>query len=463
MLARYGPEAYGLISIALSVVIILASISRLGFNAGIERFVSYYSANNDTEKRAATFKLALKISLAISAILSILLIVCANFIANNVFHKPEVEIILQIMALAIPSIVLTELYASAFRGIQKLQYIVLTQNVLDSIFKIATAAIPIAIGFGMIALAGGYVAAVYFTLLTIAFALQKYGFKITGKTGKADESIISYSLPLALASTIVTVVPLLDVFILGIFKTAAEVGIYNVAVPSASLLLIVPTAIFSLFLSLTTDKYAKKDNTAIKEIYTAASKWTFLINLPILLFFVFFAPQFLYNLFGAEYAQASTALAILAAGNFIFSFFWASIFLLQMVEKTKEIMYLSIINLVSSVALNVMLIPLIGINGAAIATAFSMSIYGLLSFGLAQKYVKEMPLDKKTIAFGLASFVFMLIFSLAAQNLHLRLIEIITSYVVISLIYLLLLFKLGILGETEKSFINTLRARLYNK
>jgi len=75
---------------------------------------------------------------------------------------------------------------------------------------------------------------------------------------------------------------------IGFFRTTSEVGVYNVALPTANLLVIVPTSLMALFMPIITEFYSKGK---IKDIVTLSrinSKWIFFLNFPIfLLIFLF--------------------------------------------------------------------------------------------------------------------------------------------------------------------------------
>jgi O-antigen/teichoic acid export membrane protein len=103
------------------------------------------------------------------------------------------------------------------------------------------------------------------------------------------------------------------------------------------------------------------------------------VGFPLFLVLFLYSSDVLTYLFGREYSGASTALKILALG-FMFSVVvgpnWAT---LTVLGNTKFLMFSSSIGAATNVALNYTLIPLYGIVGAAIASAFALITINLIN------------------------------------------------------------------------------------
>ncbi len=447
VVARFGPEAYGLVSLGIALLTIATTLAMLGLANGVERFVAYYYGKKEPAKMANTLRLALGACLLTTSALAALGFWFSDVLAVSLFAKPELAVILKILALALPASAFIEIYAAAFRGIQRVGEVVAARNFLDSFFKIALALVPMALGAGLAGLAAGYVAALYLTFLTLAVLMRKH--VSIRKMPNWDGELAAYSVPLLALSLITTSMPYIDTIILGVFRSALEVGVYNAAFPAAQLLLIAPTAIFSLFLSVITANYARKNLDAVGQLYRRVSKWVFLANLPVLAFLVLFPEKTLYHFFGPEYAVAAAPLAVLAAGNFVFSFFWSSLFIHNMMKRTAELVYFPAAALFLNVALNVVLIPSNGIWGAAVATTVALFAYGGLFFWNTHRLLGVFPLDKKSVAAAVGAAALFGGFYFLAQALNLRFLEVAAGFSVLSAAYMGGLFYFRVLGEFE--------------
>ena len=453
IIARTGTDAYGLFSIGLAILSIATVASLLGLANGIERYAAYYHGKNEPEKVRGTIITSFKISLALSLVIGTLLFIFAEQLATSLFNKPETAIVIQFMALALPAATLSELCFSTMKALKQIKYAVLSKNVLDSLFKIILAAIPTAMSLGILGLSVGYAIATFITFLTLFYFLDKKVFSITSRTAikiSVTRELVVFSAPLVLVSIISSSFFIIDTIALGILKNATEVGIYNAAAPTATLLLIVPTALLSLFLPLIAGEYAKENKEQIISAYRTVSKWILLVNLPVLFGIILFSHTIILTFFGSDYASATVPLIILSAGYFVLSFFWTSLYLLSMLKKSMHIMIFAIANAGINLALAFLLIPEHGLIGAATSTAVAMTIYGLLLFVGAHNYFRINPLSKKTAFFGVAATTVFGVATALSFGLELNLLEKVFLFLAILLLYSLAAIKLRLIGQMEK-------------
>jgi O-antigen/teichoic acid export membrane protein len=228
---------------------------------------------------------------------------------------------------------------------------------------------------------------------------------------------------------------------LGFLKTASDVGIYNAAHPTAALMFILPTAFISLFLPIITELYSKNKMNEVKEVYKRVSKWIFFVNLPIFLFMATFSRQIINIAFGQDYVSGAAALTILAFGYLIYSFSYTSSNILSMAKKTRIILFVTIFFAGLNVLFNYLLIPVYGINGAAIATSSSFIFASLLYFIFNFNIIRNLPFQKQYFKAMLSG-----IFSLAIIYGILQLIsEEISFFGFVSLLLLFIFFYAGFL------------------
>jgi len=103
-------------------------------------------------------------------------------------------------------------------------------------------------------------------------------------------------------------------------------------------------------------------------------------TLPFFLIISLFPEAVLNVLFGSAYAQASVALAlrILALGMFIHVFLGPNAATLIVMGRTKLNLMDNLIGAITNVSLNLLLIPPLGIIGAAIASTISFAVVNTL-------------------------------------------------------------------------------------
>ncbi|WLR55517.1 polysaccharide biosynthesis C-terminal domain-containing protein [Mesobacillus subterraneus] len=190
-----------------------------------------------------------------------------------------------------------------------------------------------------------------------------------------------------------------DMFIISMFLTPAAVGLYGVAVTIAEKLWIVSQAISSVLypvISSSTDNESK-------------NKLTGAISRNVLFFSVlgggvfYLASNLIFSLlFGEAFDRSSDILKMLLPGIVLFSVDRILSNDLAGRGKPELNMYTSIFTVASNIVLNFLLIPKIGISGAAISTSVTYSLSTLIKMVLFKKetglpYSKFIILQKEDI------------------------------------------------------------------
>jgi len=194
-----------------------------------------------------------------------------------------------------------------------------------------------------------------------------------------------------------TIVMWTDTTMLGFFKNAVVVGIYNAAIPTAQILMIFPGALSALFLPVITELYSKGEEKELKTVYKVVAKWMFYLNFPVFLLLVIFSRQVLNITFGKEYIAGYIALILLGGAYLTSVFSYPAVYTLQMLKKTKNILYISIINASLNVLLNFELIPIYGVEGAAAASLATFSVGTLLLVWFSYREIHVLPISKAHI------------------------------------------------------------------
>lgn len=407
----YGPESYGLFSLALMIFGIFVAVSSLGLIEGINRFLPIYLSKKEDEKFLYLIKTCKKIFVFSSVLSASLLFVFSGFISEFFFHSTELSIYLKIFAFIIPLNLFSQLYLSIIRANEKIVahtfgYNIL-QNVPKLIFVIVFASLGIRASFsisfsyllGMLALfIFGYFYSKNYIMNKIKREVAKENKKNPerkDKNKKIMSEVFSYSWPLFLFGVVGSLVFWVDNFAIGFLKDAYWVGIYNSAVPIAAFLAITGEVFMQLFFPMITKEISKNNLHVSTELSKQVTKWIFAINLPLTALIILFPGTFINFFWGAEYLVAENSLIFLAIGNLIFSLSIVSSNILSSIGKSKILLVnLGIIS-ISDLILNFILIPKYGIEGAAFSTMISLTIWSTLLILEARHFSKIFPFRRK--------------------------------------------------------------------
>ncbi|MDD5331708.1 MAG: flippase [Candidatus Nanoarchaeia archaeon] len=463
IIARTGSETYGMISIGLATLGVLSVISTLGLDLAVTRYISYYQEKNQTERAVATLKSALKITTITSIFIGILLFLFSDQLANILFHKAEVAIILKIFAFAIPLSTIRNIFLAATRGLKKIQYEIYSKSLSENILRIAFTIIVIIMGYRLFGISVAYVLAILISLV-ISFYFSEKNIPIlkTNKTASMKKELLTYAIPLTIASIFLLIMVWTDTIMIGFFRTMSEVGIYNAVMPLSQLMHIFTTAFIALFLPIITELFAKNNLEEINQIYKTILKWVLIINLIILSLFLTFPSQILTILFGPEYSIGATSLMILSVGAFLYSFALISFQILIIFKETKRIMFISIAATLINIILNYLLIPRMGINGASIATSISFLIFSILIFLKSTNLIKRYPISSKFLNVIFCSVVSLsfLILIKGYVNFNNKILNLIVLGVSLIIVYLILLIITKSFGKEDIDTIRNLQQKV---
>lgn len=163
-----------------------------------------------------------------------------------------------------------------------------------------------------------------------------------------------------------------------------QLGLYSVAVYLAELSFLVPTCINSALIGKVSNM-----KTGFKDIIIKTVKVTF--NLSTILSLVgCLCTTLVPMIYGAEYSAIKITIVILFAGMVFASIGKVAYTYFTMNNKPEVHMYICLATLIINIIGNLMLIPLLGINGAAIASTIAYTLYGVIYLVILNRkeYVK---------------------------------------------------------------------------
>jgi len=181
---------------------------------------------------------------------------------------------------------------------------------------------------------------------------------------------LSYSYPMAFAGPAGVVIQNMDQIVIRMFMPLAFVGIYNIAYRIQDRLLMLPLISIGLMFPLMTSLIVEKEEDKIGQYIRnyapqIAFFWALFVSL-----FIFFSREIL-SLFGTDYATAALPLAILLIGIAFRIFIVIESPILSSYGLIKQAAGISIAMAGINLGFDYLLIPQIGISGAAVATVIA--------------------------------------------------------------------------------------------
>ena len=408
LLARWvGPEFLGIYSIANSIMLISEVFAKMGLETGIMRFISRLNPELDKEKINLLIGSSLKMVSVFSLSIMIILIISSGTIVDNYFNGQSLlKPVLIIFAIAIPFNALIQISAFATQGFKRLKYkTIVTQFLNPTILLLSmvfcywfmskeyTIMIPIlttgVIGF----------------LFMIIVLKKVSGFKNNQiLESKINYELLKFSYPLMFVTILQTLMHWMDILMLGYFTNPLTVGLYHPAARTAGLLQALLLSFLSIYAPLAAQFHSQGDKVKLSNTYQLVNRWLLIFSIPISAVFILF-PEKVLLLFGSQYLESSQVLVLLAIATFTQAILGAAGPTLSMSGHTKLVLFNSIGTFVLNFGLNIWLIPIYGILGAAIATLTSLTIIGLIRVTQVYFILKINFLNLKLIKPILSGFV----------------------------------------------------------
>jgi O-antigen/teichoic acid export membrane protein len=176
-----------------------------------------------------------------------------------------------------------------------------------------------------------------------------------------------------------------SIVILGFFVPAEQIGIYRVAVQASILASFGLQAINMVVAPRFASLYDRREMERLQHLATFSARAVLAFNLLVTAGAVLLGRWFLGLFFGVDFVAAYMPLMILLIGQFVNSATGSLVFLLNMTGHERETARGRFVSAALNVLLNLLLVPLWGIIGAAVATAAGLVTWNALLWWAVRK------------------------------------------------------------------------------
>ncbi len=467
---EFGPETYGIFSLANITADWVIIFAALGITEGIARFIPLYRAEKNKDKISYLFRESFFILLFTGIFGGVLLFLLAPFLSNEIFHNPRLIIFLKFFGIFIPFNLILALFSSSLRAHEEIGWYSFINNILISFLNVLLLILFILVGVDSNAIIYSYFFGIVFALLTIIIVSKNKTPDIFKKNRLSNkikkhifEEFIKYSWPLVFTGMIWRIFSQTDSFVIGIMKDATQVGIYNSAVPIAFVLQISSQIFIQLFFPLATKEYSKGNREIVKSLSKQVGKWIYMVNLPILILIMIFPSHILSLLFGSSYLEAANSLRILAFGVMFMASFSISNRLIAIGGSSKILLFDIALVSVLNLFLDIILVKTHGLNGAAAATSFSFIILNLLFIYQAKKKTGIIPMADSMLNITYSGIISGAILFGISNFVQVNFYSFIIIAVIFILIYLILILLFGGLDKNDLMILKGISRKIVRK
>lgn len=387
----------GLFYLALSIVSIVTVFSDVGISNALLRYVPYFEARNEHGKANGLLNWSYVILIFTGIVLTALLWWQADFI-GSLYHSTALPDAIRMISAFILLNNLFRLhftYLWAKMDIPASQFVQNLQNLLKLVL---TVLLFWFYGASVIIMIVAFLLSYFFTVIATYLHWPEVRYKGGNSSGPATvfshnellREVAPVGIVIAVVQSLSVILISTDKLLLGYLadpvKAIALVAVYSMATNLATVLLIFPSAVGSIFLPLVSRLEGANDRGKMRAVMETAQRWSLFITLPFALVFMSFPAEILRVFYGSAYASGAAALAIFTFGLVLLTLSYMTSLALGAIRAVGLEFKISLIVCAVNIGLNWVLIPSLGIEGAAAASVAGFAV-GLL---LLQYYGKTL-------------------------------------------------------------------------
>lgn len=380
----WGARDLGLFVIGLTIMNLGGGIFRLGLSQGALRFGSLLKGQGRAAGVRPLFRDIARVTLLGSLVGTAVLLGAAGLL-GELTSKPGLVPVLRVLALGLPLWNLLLIAIATIQAQRRMNWMVSVRDVAQPVLALVAVPAAALLGAGLV---GGTVAYVVSLVPALAYAfyvLHKIlGPGVERRSPFPLRAVLGFSLPLVGTQLVAFGVRQQEVLLVAYFLSSTDVGFYGAALKTAFLVNFVLQATNAIFAPLLADLHGAGDLATLRHLYRTVSRWCFTLAFPVFLFFVLFGEQLL-ALWGRGFAGAWTVLVLLGAAQLVNVSTGSAGSVLIMGSKQKIELVNTVFGFAFGFALDVLLIPRLGLIGAALAAFASITTMNLLRVAQVQR------------------------------------------------------------------------------
>lgn len=385
VLARtLGPEGYGVYSFALAILMLTAIPAQVGVPQLIVRETAKAQADGDYGLMRGLWRWG-NIAVALFS-LAALLVMGGILLFTDVGGDGARVTTLTVGLALIPLIALANVRGACLRGLRKVVQGQLPESIVRPALLLALVVIWATFIVPEEGMKAQQAMGLYVTAAVAAFGTGVWLLRRMRPADLTDRPVPSYEssawrravIPLALVTGLQLINNFVDLVILGFFHTNEEVGIYR-AVSQIAVLSYFGFQAMNQVLQPHFSRLHRTDQDGTETLWLIrfSSRLLFLLSGPLVIIYALFGKEIIAIFFGEAYLVGHAALVALSFGLVFKSIYGVVATAMNMAGHERKVAYVVLVSVILNILLNLVFVPIFGMNGAAISTATSFVVLGI--------------------------------------------------------------------------------------
>lgn len=387
-----GTDGLGVFSLIEGVMSMAAGFIAFGLAPTLVKFIPAHLERGEHAAIRRLVTLGATILLAAGGIAYGITLLATPFVAQYWPELASHSDAVIVMGLLIPLSLIMFFLQQGLRGFQEIRYMVAGSSFMQLTVKAVLAVVLLSLGFHLM----GYVWAVVVSVLcgvawmavglrrklaALPAPAQDGGGEVHKKAWRDYAKIMYSNSLLGMGGAY------LDRFLLGAFVGAGPVGVLAVVKQLQQL----PVVFLNMFLAVAAPMFsaahARDDKAELQHIYHLTTDWVIRLSAPLFIFFFLFAEPVL-GLFGPGFAAEGVyPLWIILAGQLVNLAFGPVGNLMWLSGLEKRALRLSVYQMVLTTVGLLVLVPMFGLAGAALAISSAVVFINIAEYLAAKKQI----------------------------------------------------------------------------
>ncbi|HWC32514.1 MAG TPA: oligosaccharide flippase family protein [Actinomycetota bacterium] len=399
-----GAPAFGVVTLATQGALVLGFFSRVGMDMAAVRQVAIDMGRERPGRVrpivARASVIATVASLVVGGAVFAFAEPLARAFASGFDPRSDAVWAFRAAAAAIPGAALVQVYLGATRGLKVMRHTLYVFWVGQPLGWLALIVVgwlvARTVGITTLAYAASWLAATAWAWWL--WRRETRGFGEEAPAPSETGELLRYGAPRAPAALFSQLLFWTDLFVLAQFAgrfgvTQTDVGIYAAAARAAQVILLFIIATSLMFSPFVADLHARGQREKLDRLFKQLTRWTMAATLPLFIVLAV-TPGSALRLFGDEFGAGQIALLILLLGQLVNVATGSVGFVLIMVGRTGWDLVVYAGSVALDIGVAVALIPVLGMEGAAIAGALTMAVSKVARLALVWRFVRIQPFDR---------------------------------------------------------------------
>lgn len=396
-----GAEFYGIWAQILITISLLLPICLLELQYAMTRFLTVEEDKNKVSKGISSIFVTV---LLVAFLISLLIFILAEPLATAVFGGAGATYFVKISAFLILLTTMDQIifqYFISFRQMERYSGFM----ILEAIGEVLLIGYLVLSGFGLF----GAIVSLLFVrafIFILGFLLVKSEITLTTPSLSVIKPYLTFTLPLIPFTLSFWMINSGDRYAIGYFMGADAVGIYSACYALGSLVGFFYSPMALLLFPAITNLYENNKIPELKNHLKYSLKFFLMFGVPSLFGLSILSKSLLRTLTTPEFIGGYMLVPIVALGVILSKSGNLFSEILVLFKRTKMMSLLYGLSALINLAMNIILVPMIGISGAAIATLITFTVQSILLYFISFKLL-SFDLNLKFIAKSVLSSVIM--------------------------------------------------------